>query len=174
MLFFKASSQVLPYKAALVDRGGSMLTEYASVLIFILVAAAFVVVNLFVSRLLRPRNPYTEKLSSYECGEDPEGEAWIQFNIRFYVVALIFLIFDVEIAFLYPWGVVMRRLGLFAFLEMAVFILILSAGFVYVWKKGDLEWVKASDVTEALERRRVEEQMTQPTSPAEMPLETVR
>lgn len=151
-----------------------MLTDYISVFVFLVVAAGFVVVNLFLSRLLRPRNPYPEKLSSYECGEDPEGQSWVQFNIRFYVVALIFLIFDVEITLLYPWGVVMRRLGLFAYLEMLVFVLILGAGLVYVWKKGDLEWVKESDVVEALERRRAAEQMARSTSPAEMPVETVR
>lgn len=148
-----------------------MLTDYISVLVFIVVAVAFVAINLFLSRLLRPRNPSPEKLTSYECGEDPEGQSWIQFNIRFYVVALIFLIFEVEIAFLYPWGVVMKQLGLAAYLEMAVFILILGAGFVYVWKKGDLEWVKESDVLAVLERRQAEEeeQRARLSAPRELP-----
>ena len=79
---------------------------------------------------------------SYECGEIPEGSAWVQFNIRFYVIALIFLIFDVEIVFLFPWAVVYQELGLLAFIEAFIFVLILVVGFVYVWVKGDLDWVK--------------------------------
>ena len=81
---------------------------------------------------------------SYECGEVPEGSAWVQFNIRFYVIALIFLIFDVEIVFLFPWAVVYKELGLLAFVEAFLFVLILVIGFVYVWAKGDLDWVKMS------------------------------
>lgn len=79
---------------------------------------------------------------SYECGEIPEGSAWVQFNIRFYVIALIFLIFDVEIVFLFPWAVVYQELGLLAFVEAFLFVLILVIGFIYVWVKGDLDWVK--------------------------------
>ena len=79
---------------------------------------------------------------SYECGEIPEGSAWVQFNIRFYVIALIFLIFDVEIVFLFPWAVVYNELGLLAFIEAFLFVLILLVGFIYVWVKGDLDWVK--------------------------------
>ena len=79
---------------------------------------------------------------SYECGEIPEGSAWVQFNIRFYVIALIFLIFDVEIVFLFPWAVVYQDLGLLAFIEAFIFVLILIVGFIYVWAKGDLDWVK--------------------------------
>ena len=83
-----------------------------------------------------------EKLASYECGEIPEGSAWVTFNIRFYVIALIFLIFDVEIVFLFPWAVVYQELELLAFVEAFIFVLILVVGFVYVWAKGDLNWVK--------------------------------
>jgi NADH-quinone oxidoreductase subunit A len=83
---------------------------------------------------------------SYECGEVPEGSAWIRFNIRFYVVALIFLIFDVEIVFLLPWAVVFKKLGAFAFMEGLIFIGILAIGLAYVWNKGDLEWVKSEDL----------------------------
>jgi NADH-quinone oxidoreductase subunit A len=83
---------------------------------------------------------------SYECGEIPEGSAWIRFNIRFYVLALIFIIFDVEIVFLLPWAVVFTKLGAFAFIEGIVFIGILAVGLAYVWKKGDLEWVKTEDL----------------------------
>jgi len=84
---------------------------------------------------------------SYECGEVPEGSAWVKFNVRFYVIALIFIIFDVEVIFLFPWAVVFQELsnnglGLLAFIEMFVFVLILIVGFAYVWVKGDLDWVK--------------------------------
>ena len=84
---------------------------------------------------------------SYECGEVPEGSAWVKFNVRFYVIALIFIIFDVEVIFLFPWAVIfqelsMNGLGLLAFVEMFIFVLILIVGFAYVWVKGDLDWVK--------------------------------
>ena len=77
-----------------------------------------------------------------DCGEEPEGSAWLQFNIRFYVIALIFLIFDVEVIFLFPWAVVYKEMGLLAFIEMGIFLFILIIGLAYVWKKGDLDWVK--------------------------------
>ncbi len=97
---------------------------------------------LFIQRLVAPSKPNYEKLSTYECGEVPQGSAWVQFNIRFYVIALIFLIFDVEVVFLFPWAVVFKELGLLAFVEMAIFLLILIVGLIYVWKKSDLDWVK--------------------------------
>ena len=93
--------------------------------------------------ILSPRqNKSGDKLIPYECGEIPEGSAWVQFNIRFYVIALIFLIFDVEIVFLFPWAVVYQELGLLAFIEAFLFVLILVVGFIYIWAKGDLNWVK--------------------------------
>ena len=122
-----------------------MLTSYASVLAFIVVAAGFLTVNLLLWKVLRPSRFSEEKLTTYECGENPTGSAWIQFNIRFYVFALIFIIFDVEAVFLLPWAVVFRDLGLFAFLEGLVFIAILVVALAYVWRKGDLEWVRAED-----------------------------
>jgi len=79
---------------------------------------------------------------TYECGEVPEGSAWVKFNIRFYIIALVFIIFDVEVIFLFPWAVVFQDLGLLAFIEMMIFIFILVVGFAYVWIKGDLNWVK--------------------------------
>ncbi|MDZ7343912.1 MAG: NADH-quinone oxidoreductase subunit A [candidate division KSB1 bacterium] len=109
---------------------------------FLIVGAAFVGVNLLISRLIQPRHPTAVKLSTYECGELPVGQSWIQFNNRFYVIALIFLIFDVEIAFLFPWAVVFKRLGLFAFIEALIFVGILLVGLAYVWRKGDLAWDK--------------------------------
>lgn len=119
-----------------------MLADFATVLVFILLGAVTVALMLGISRLLSPRNPTPVKLSTYECGEIPVGTSWVQFNIRFYVVALIFIIFDVEVALLYPWAVVFQRLGLLAFVEAFVFIVILLAGLAYLWKEGDLDWVR--------------------------------
>jgi NADH-quinone oxidoreductase subunit A len=124
-----------------------MLSDYAAVLLFMTVGILFLVVSLLMSRLFRYTGPYSkDKYISYECGETPVGSAWIQFNIRFYVVALIFIIFDVEIIFLLPWAVVFKNLGTFAFIEGLIFIGILVVGLAYVWAKGDLEWVKPEDV----------------------------
>ncbi len=106
---------------------------------------AFVLVNLGLWWLLRPSRFSEEKLTTYECGENPQGSAWVQFNIRFYVFALIFIVFDVEAVFLLPWAVVFRQLGVLAFVEGLVFIAILAVGLAYVWRKGDLEWVRAED-----------------------------
>jgi NADH-quinone oxidoreductase subunit A len=119
-----------------------MLTEFGKILIFLIIGAIFTAGGLITSWLLRPHRPYPEKLRPYECGEEPVGDAWIRFNVRFYVIALIFLIFEVEIVFLFPWALVYREMGLFAFLEMAVFLTILLVGFAYVWVKGNLDWDK--------------------------------
>ncbi len=119
-----------------------MLTEFGKILIFLILGALFVAGGMIAAWVLRPHRPYPGKLSSYECGEEPIGNAWVRFNVRFYVVALIFLIFEVEVVFLFPWALVYRQLGLFAFLEMAVFLLILIVGYIYVWVKGDLDWDK--------------------------------
>jgi len=121
------------------------LTAYAAVLAFLVVVIAFLVVNLLVWKVIRPSRFSEEKLTTYECGENPTGSAWIQFNIRFYVFALIFIIFDVEAVFLLPWAVVFRQLGVLAFAEGLVFIAILAVALAYVWSKGDLEWVRAED-----------------------------
>jgi NADH-quinone oxidoreductase subunit A len=119
-----------------------MLTEFGRVLIFLIVGGVFVAGGLVVAWLLRPKRPYPSKLTTYECGETPVGDTRIRFNIRFYVIALIFLIFDVEIVFLFPWAIVYKELGWFAFLEMIVFLGILMVGYAYVWRKGDLDWDK--------------------------------
>jgi len=124
-----------------------MLTGFASVLLFMIVAVMFLVGSLILASIMRYKGKYSpEKYISYECGEDPTGSAWIQFNIRFYVIALIFIIFDVEIIFLLPWAVVFKQLGMFAFVEGLIFIAILVVGLAYVWAKGDLLWVKAEDL----------------------------
>jgi NADH-quinone oxidoreductase subunit A len=124
-----------------------MLFSFASVFLFMAVGFVFLAIALLFSRLIQSKGkPGTDKYIAYECGEVPEGSAWIRFNIRFYVLALIFIIFDVEIVFLLPWAVVFQRLGAFAFIEGLIFIGILAVGLAYVWKKGDLEWVKPGDL----------------------------
>jgi NADH-quinone oxidoreductase subunit A len=117
-----------------------MLSEFGIVILFFIVGALIVGVTLFLSRLLRPDRPSAEKLSTYECGEEPIGDSRVRFNIRFYIIALVFLIFDVEVLFLFPWALVYQKLGMFAFVEMMIFLAILIAGYVYVWVKGDLDW----------------------------------
>ncbi len=126
-----------------------MLFNFASVLVFLVFGCLFVGVNLLLSRLVQTRNPYPNKLTTYECGEIPVGGGWIQFNIRFYVIALIFLIFDVEVIFLFPWAVVFKDLGTFAFVEMMIFVFILLVGLAYVWAKGDLDWDKSQNLRAA-------------------------
>jgi NADH-quinone oxidoreductase subunit A len=123
----------------------SFLASHSAILVFIAVAIGFLVTNLIAWWVLRPSRFSEEKLTTYECGENPTGSAWIQFNIRFYVFALIFIVFDVEAVFLLPWAVVFRDLGWFAFTEGLVFIGILAVGLAYVWRKGDLEWVRPED-----------------------------
>jgi NADH-quinone oxidoreductase subunit A len=124
-----------------------MLFDFANVLVFTALGLGFVGVNLLIGKLLRPDNPQIRKLSTYECGEPSTGSAWVNFNIRFYLVALIFIIFEVEIAFLFPVAVVFRELvesgeGLVAFIKAFIFVGILFLGLIYSWAKGDLEWVK--------------------------------
>ena len=129
-----------------------MLTAYATVLVFILVAWAFAFASMLASRLVRPRpradaDGQRAKLGTYESGEDPVLGAWFNFNPRFYLVALVFLVFDVEIALIYPVAVVFKRLtadghGLRALGEIFAFMGVLLLGLAYVWKKGDLEWIR--------------------------------
>jgi len=110
-------------------------------LVFLLTGIGFVAGNFFLSSLLRPFRPNPKKLSTYECGEEPVGSAWVQFNVRYYLFAMIFVIFDVEAVFLIPWAVVYQSLGIVTFIEMFVFLFILIVGLVHVWRKGGLEWV---------------------------------
>ena len=121
--------------------------DFANVLVLLLLGAGTAALMLTLGSLLRPSNPERQKLSTYECGEPPTGSAWINFNIRFYLIALIFVIFDVEVAFIYPVATVFRQFvengqGLLVFTELLVFVGILFLGLVYVWVKRDLEWIK--------------------------------
>jgi len=119
-----------------------MLTEFGKIFVFILTAILFVIIALVVAKLIRPDRPTKEKLTTYECGENPEGSPWVKFNIRFYVVALIFLIFDVEVVLLIPWAMVYQHYGITGYLIGAIFLVLLGIGMAYEWRKGDLEWAR--------------------------------
>jgi NADH-quinone oxidoreductase subunit A len=129
-----------------------MLTEFGKIFVFLLVAIIFVVAVVFVARLIRPARPTKEKLTTYECGENPEGSPWVKFNIRFYVVALIFLIFDVEVVLLIPWAVVYKLFGLGGFMVGAVFLGLLGLGMAYEWRKGDLEWERTKIIPPVIKK----------------------
>jgi NADH-quinone oxidoreductase subunit A len=128
-----------------VPPSADFLTQHASVLVFLLTIVGLLVFVFVLWKVLRPERLSEEKTTTYECGEDPVGSAWIQFNIRFYVFALIFVVFDVEAVFLLPWAVVFRELGAIAYVEGLVFIGILVVALAYVWRKGDLSWVRPED-----------------------------
>ncbi len=121
------------------------LIAHAAILLFLIAIVGCLVFALVLWKVLRPTRASAEKLTTYECGEDPVGNAWIQFNIRFYVFALIFIVFDVEAVFLLPWATVFRALGPLAYVEGLVFIAILVVALVYVWRKGDLAWVRPDE-----------------------------
>ena len=118
----------------------SVVHALLSITIFVLLGAAFVLGNLALGALLRPKLPSPEKAAAYECGEPTMGSNWVQFDLRFYIIGLLYLIFDVEVALFYPWAVVYRELKMFAFCEMFVFIVLVLSGFFYIWKKGALDW----------------------------------
>ena len=121
------------------------LTAHASILVFLVAIVGLLLFVLVLWKLLRPARFSEDKTTTYECGETPVGNAWVQFNIRFYVFALIFIVFDVEAVFLLPWATVFRELGTLAYLEGLVFIAILAVALAYVWRKGDLAWVRPED-----------------------------
>lgn len=115
--------------------------DYLFVLLFAGMAVTMVAGGLLVSRFIAPHRPGKVKGEPYECGEQTVGRSWVHFNVGYYLFALLFLVFDVEAAFLFPWAVVFREVGLIGFIEVGVFIAILSLALVYAWKKGVLEWV---------------------------------
>jgi NADH-quinone oxidoreductase subunit A len=117
-----------------------MLAEYLPILIFIGIAVALSVIMVGASYFAGLHRPDTEKLSAYECGFEPFQDARKQFDVRFYLVAILFIIFDLEVAFLFPWAVTLGQIGLFGFWSMMVFLGVLTVGFAYEWKKGALEW----------------------------------
>ncbi|MBC7914216.1 MAG: NADH-quinone oxidoreductase subunit A [Pyrinomonadaceae bacterium] len=129
----------------------SQLTEFGKIFIFLIIGIVLVSATLFLSKILSINKPTPLKLSSYECGEEPSGNSWLQFNSRFYVIALIFLLFDVEMVFIFPWTTVFGQKALInahpmwgwvTLTEMFIFVGILLIGLVYVWRKGDLDWIR--------------------------------
>jgi NADH-quinone oxidoreductase subunit A len=117
-----------------------MPSDYLPILIFLILASLFGVIALVVPALLGPQRPSSVKLKPYESGKIPYGDAWRKIPIHYYKVSMLFILFDLEVVFLYPWAVLFRRLKLFGLIEMGVFVLILLVGYIYVWKKGALEW----------------------------------
>lgn len=118
-----------------------MLLSYLPIFILILLATGFALATLLLSHVLGPRRPTHAKLTPYECGIDPMGSARERFSVKFYLVAMLFIVFDIEVVFLYPWAVILNSLKLFGLMEMILFLGILLIGLLYVWKKGGLEWV---------------------------------
>lgn len=116
------------------------LTDYFSILVFMGVSFGLSMVLILLSFLRGPRQPNTEKLSPYECGFEAFSDARLKFDVRFYLIAILFIIFDLEIAFLFPWAISLNDIGLFGYFSMMVFLIILTVGFIYEWRKGALEW----------------------------------
>jgi NADH-quinone oxidoreductase subunit A len=138
----------------------TQISEFGFILLFLVLGVIFVSITLCMSSILRPSNPSEEKLTTYECGEDPRGDSHIQFNMRFYVIGLIFLLFDVELVFLFPWATVFGNKeiiseipmwGWLSFTEMTIFIFILLLGLMYAWRKGDLDWIKPNPVISSVD-----------------------
>ena len=109
--------------------------------LFLLVAIVFPLLPILLAKVVAPKKPSLIKNATYECGMETVGETWIQFRVQYYLYAILFVIFDIETIFVYPWAVAFNKLGLFAFIEMIVFLTILAGGWAYAWKKGILEWI---------------------------------
>ena len=116
------------------------LNEYLSIIIFLALALILSIGFIFVNFIFSPKKPDPEKLSTYECGFEPFNDSRMEFDVRFYLVAILFIIFDLEIAFLFPWAISLGKIGLLGFLSMMIFLFILTIGFIYEWKKGALDW----------------------------------
>lgn len=117
-----------------------MLSDYAFLGLLLIAAILFPLVAMFMAFLIRPKKPAPIKKSTYECGLETIGETWVRFRVQYYIYALVFVIFDIETVFLYPWAVAYNQLGLFALVEMFIFLAILVGGLLYAWRKGVLEW----------------------------------
>ena len=118
----------------------NFLKDYIPIIIFLFVALALSGVFIFLNFILSPKNPDPEKLSAYECGFEPFNDSRMEFDVRFYLVAILFIIFDLEIAFLFPWAITLGSIGFLGFISMMIFLFILTVGFIYEWKKGALDW----------------------------------
>ena len=118
----------------------NFLSDYLSIIIFLFIALFLSIGFVFANLIVAPNNPDPEKLSAYECGFEAFDDSRMEFDVRFYLVAILFIIFDLEIAFLFPWAISLGQIGLFGFWSMMIFLAVLTIGFVYEWKKGALEW----------------------------------
>ena len=118
----------------------NFLTDYLSIIIFLIIAMLISIGFILINFLSSPSNPDPEKLSAYECGFDAFDDSRMEFDVRFYLVAILFIIFDLEIAFLFPWAITLGKIGVFGFWSMMIFLAVLTIGFIYEWKKGALEW----------------------------------
>ena len=118
----------------------NFLNDYLSIIIFLFIALFISTGFILVNFLASPSNPDPEKLSAYECGFEPFDDSRMEFDVRFYLVAILFIIFDLEIAFLFPWAVSLGQIGIYGFFSMMIFLFILTIGFIYEWKKGALDW----------------------------------
>ncbi len=116
------------------------MSDYIPVALTIALAAVVVGVMISLNRILGPSNPGDVKGEAFECGNEPSGSAWVRLAVKFYLVGILFIVFDIEVVFMYPWASIFRELGLFGLIEMLVFVAILALGFVYVWRKGALQW----------------------------------
>tara|TARA_B100001146_G_scaffold181784_1_gene164101 strand:+ start:82 stop:450 length:369 start_codon:yes stop_codon:yes gene_type:complete len=116
------------------------LKDYFSIILFLTIALALSTAFIFVNFIFSPKKPDPEKLSAYECGFEPFNDSRMEFDVRFYLVAILFIIFDLEIAFLFPWAISLGNIGLLGFSSMMIFLFILTIGFIYEWKKGALDW----------------------------------
>ena len=116
------------------------LKEYFSIIVFLVIALGLSFGFILLNYILSPKKPDPEKLSAYECGFDPFEDSRMEFDVRFYLVAILFIIFDLEIAFLFPWAISLGKIGFLGFLSMMIFLFILTVGFIYEWKKGALDW----------------------------------
>ncbi len=114
--------------------------EWIFIAIFLVVSVIFPALPIMIARLLGPKRPTSIKMETYECGIETVGDAWVQFKVQYYLYALVFLVFDIEVVFLFPWAAAYNQLGLFAFFEMLIFIALLGVALVYAWRKGALEW----------------------------------
>jgi len=119
---------------------GDFLNNYLTIIIFFGVALILSTGFIFLNFIAAPKNPDPEKLSAYECGFEPFNDSRMEFDVRFYLVAILFIIFDLEIAFLFPWAISLGKIGIFGFVSMMIFLSILTVGFIYEWKKGALDW----------------------------------
>ena len=116
------------------------LKDYLPIILFLVIALGLSVAFIVVNFIFSPKNPDPEKLSAYECGFEPFEDSRMEFDVRFYLVAILFIIFDLEIAFLFPWAISLGKIGLLGFFSMMIFLFILTIGFIYEWKKGALDW----------------------------------